>query len=36
MVNPLADKTNFTKSKAPLKLLSVDGLKKALRFVQDT
>ncbi|XP_075095552.1 uncharacterized protein LOC107772839 isoform X1 [Nicotiana tabacum] len=30
MVNPLADKTNFTKSAAPLKLLSVDGLKKAL------
>ncbi|XP_059314398.1 uncharacterized protein LOC132065157 [Lycium ferocissimum] len=30
VVNPLADKTNFTKSAAPLKLLSVDGLKKAL------
>ncbi|PHT97636.1 Rac-like GTP-binding protein ARAC3 [Capsicum chinense] len=30
VVQPLADKTNFTKSTAPLKLLSVDGLKKAL------
>ncbi|OIT33663.1 PREDICTED: protein MCM10 homolog [Nicotiana attenuata] len=30
MVKPLTDKTNFTKSAAPLKLLSVDGLKKAL------
>jgi hypothetical protein len=33
LVDPLADKTNLKKSK-PLKLLSVDGLKKALRFVK--
>ncbi|XP_062081787.1 uncharacterized protein LOC133788344 [Humulus lupulus] len=30
MVDPLADKTNLRKSKQPMKLLSVEGLKKAL------
>ncbi|CAK9144921.1 unnamed protein product [Ilex paraguariensis] len=30
LVDPLADRTNLTKPKQPLKLLSVDGLKKAL------
>lgn len=32
LVDPLAEKTNLKKSQ-PLKLLSVDALKKALRFV---
>uniref|UniRef100_A0A2N9ISX9 MCM10 OB-fold domain-containing protein n=1 Tax=Fagus sylvatica TaxID=28930 RepID=A0A2N9ISX9_FAGSY len=31
MVDPLADRTNFKKSAQPVKLLSVEGLKKALR-----
>ncbi len=35
MVDPLADRTNFKKPMQPLKLLSVEGLKKALRFVID-
>ncbi|XP_059434036.1 uncharacterized protein LOC132167153 [Corylus avellana] len=30
MVDPLADRTNFKKSMQPIKLLSVEGLKKAL------
>ncbi|GAA0143374.1 hypothetical protein LIER_04071 [Lithospermum erythrorhizon] len=29
-INPLGDRTNFKKSNAPLKILSVEGLKKAL------
>lgn len=33
MVDPLADRTNFKKTMQPVKLLSVEGLKKALRFV---
>lgn len=33
MVDPLSDKTNTCKRKQPVKLLSVEGLKKALRFV---
>lgn len=33
LVDPLADRTNLRKSKQPAKLLSVEGLKKALRFV---
>ena len=33
MVDPLADRTNLNKRKQPVKLLSVEGLKKALRFV---
>jgi len=32
LVDPLADKTNLKKSR-PVKLLSADGLRKALRFV---
>lgn len=36
MVDPLAGKVNLKKSAAPVKLLSVEGLKKALRFVEDT
>lgn len=32
LVDPLADKTNLKKSQ-PVKLLSVDGIRKALRFV---
>jgi hypothetical protein len=36
MVDPLADRTNFKKSTQPVKLLSVEGLKKALRFVIDS
>ena len=32
MVDPLADKTNLKKPMQPVKLLSVEGLKKALRF----
>lgn len=35
MVNPSSNKSNPTKSLAPLKVLSVEGLKKALRFVQN-
>jgi minichromosome maintenance protein 10 len=35
MVDPLADRTNFKKPMQPVKLLSVEGLKKALRFVID-
>ena len=35
MVDPLSDKTNLKKSMQPVKLLSVEGLKKALRsFIQ--
>lgn len=34
MVNPSSNKSNPRKSLAPLKVLSVEGLKKALRFVQ--
>ena len=34
MVDPLADRTNLRKQLQPAKLLSVEGLKKALRFVQ--
>lgn len=33
LVDPLANKTNLKKSK-PVKLLSVDGIRKALRFVK--
>lgn len=33
LVDPLADKANLKKSK-PVKLLSVDSLRKALRFVK--
>lgn len=33
MVDPLADRTNLNRRKRPVKLLSVEGLKKALRFV---
>lgn len=33
MVDPLSDRTNACKRKQPVKLLSVEGLKKALRFV---
>lgn len=36
MVDPLADRTNSNKRKQPVKLLSVEGLKKALRFVIDS
>ena len=36
MVDPLADRTNFKKSMKPVKLMSVEGLKKALRFVIDS
>lgn len=36
MVDPLADRTNLKKRKQPVKLLSVEGLKKALRFVIDS
>ena len=33
MVDPLADRTNLRKPMHPAKLLSVEGLKRALRFV---
>ncbi|KAL6957923.1 hypothetical protein U1Q18_044472 [Sarracenia purpurea var. burkii] len=33
VVDPLVDRTNLRKSKQPTKVLSVEGLKKALRFV---
>ena len=33
MVDPLANKTNVKKPNQPVKLLSVEGLKKALRFL---
>lgn len=33
LVDPLADRTNLRKSMQPAKLLSVEGLKKALRYV---
>lgn len=36
MVDPLADRTNLKKRKQPMKLLTVEGLKKALRFVKDS
>lgn len=36
MVDPLADKTNLAKNKAPVKLFSAEQLKEALRFVQDS
>lgn len=35
MVDPLADKKHLKNPKQPVKLLSVEGLKKALRFVID-
>lgn len=35
MVDPLAGKVTSKKPTQPIKLLSVEGLKRALRFVQD-
>lgn len=35
MVDPQAGRVNFKKAAPPVKLLSVEGLKKALRFVED-
>ena len=35
MVNPLVGKVNSKHRAPPAKLLSVEGLKKALRFVED-
>lgn len=35
LVDPLADKTNVKRPMQPVKLLSVDGLKKALRFAKN-
>lgn len=35
MVDPLTDRTNLKKPTQPVKILSVDGLKKALRYVID-
>lgn len=35
MVDPLADKKNLKNPKQPVKLLTVEGLKKALRFIVD-
>lgn len=36
MVDPLADRTSSKKPKQPLKVMSVEGLKRALRLVINT
>lgn len=36
MVDPLSDSTNMKKASKPVKLLSVDALKRALRYVTDS
>nr|KJB15748.1 hypothetical protein B456_002G197400 [Gossypium raimondii] len=36
MVDPLSDRTNMEKASKPVKLLSVDALKRALRYVTDS